>query len=75
MPNRNTAQTAKSQMSAFEEAARALECDESEERFNAALGQIARHKPLVQHASDCAVHNGPAYEAGPCDCGAIKGAR
>lgn len=29
----------------FEEAARALECDESEERFNAALGKIARHKP------------------------------
>ena len=22
------------------------------------------------HASDCAVHNRPAYEAGPCDCGA-----
>lgn len=24
-------------------------------------------KPL--HASDCAVHNAPAYPAGPCDCG------
>jgi hypothetical protein len=22
------------------------------------------------HWSDCAVHNGPAYPAGPCDCGA-----
>jgi len=22
------------------------------------------------HLSDCAVHNGPAYEPGPCDCGA-----
>lgn len=22
------------------------------------------------HASDCAVHNEPAYPAGPCDCGA-----
>lgn len=22
------------------------------------------------HASDCALHNGPAYEPGPCDCGA-----
>ena len=21
-----------------------------------------------QHASDCAVHNEPAYPAGPCDC-------
>lgn len=22
----------------------------------------------VEHASDCAVHNEPAYPAGPCDC-------
>jgi len=22
------------------------------------------------HSSDCAVHNEPAYPAGPCDCGA-----
>ena len=33
------------QVDKFEEAARALECDESEERFDAALGKIARHKP------------------------------
>lgn len=26
----------------------------------------------MQHASDCAVHNEPAYPAGPCDCGAKK---
>ena len=24
----------------------------------------------IQHASDCAVHNEPAYPNGPCDCGA-----
>jgi hypothetical protein len=24
----------------------------------------------VAHASDCAVHNAPAYPPGPCDCGA-----
>lgn len=24
----------------------------------------------IQHNSDCAVHNEPAYPAGPCDCGA-----
>jgi hypothetical protein len=24
------------------------------------------------HWSDCAVHNGPAYPAGPCDCGVEK---
>lgn len=29
----------------FEKAARALECDESEERFDAALKKIAVHKP------------------------------
>lgn len=23
-----------------------------------------------QHSSDCALHNGPALPAGPCDCGA-----
>jgi hypothetical protein len=26
----------------------------------------------VLHWSDCAVHNGPAYPAGPCDCGVEK---
>lgn len=25
--------------------------------------------PCCEHASDCAVHNDPAYPAGPCDCG------
>jgi len=32
-------------------------------------GYIAPQQELVQHWSDCAVHNGPAYPAGPCDCG------
>ena len=36
---------AKSQSDAFISAARELGCDESEERFNAALGKIVRHKP------------------------------
>jgi hypothetical protein len=26
----------------------------------------------MNHASDCAVHNAPAYDAGPCDC--VRGA-
>jgi hypothetical protein len=64
-----------SQVDQFRAVARSLECDDSEQRFNAALGMIARQKTSVHHASDCAVHNGPAYEEGPCDCGAIKGAR
>jgi len=28
----------------------------------------------VEHASDCAVHNMPAYPNGPCDCGRTLGA-
>lgn len=27
---------------------------------------------MVQHWSDCAVHNEPALPAGPCDCGALE---
>lgn len=26
----------------------------------------------ITHASDCAMHNEPAYPNGPCDCGALK---
>lgn len=37
--------THKDQSRAFVDAARALECDESEERFDAALKKIAAHKP------------------------------
>jgi len=29
-------------------------------------------KKTFSHRSDCAVHNGPAYPAGPCDCGVEK---
>ena len=32
-------------LQSFEQAARALGCDESEERFNEVLGKIARIKP------------------------------
>lgn len=35
----------KSQIQKFRDAARELEADESEERFNAKLGAVARHKP------------------------------
>ena|SRR3990167_3685277 len=33
--------------------------------------QIARG-PALQHSSDCALHNDPAYPAGPCSCGLEK---
>jgi hypothetical protein len=40
----HSTETPKGQVSRFMEAARALECDESEERFDAALKKIAAHK-------------------------------
>jgi len=35
------------QIRAFRKAARELEADESEERFDAALKKVARHKPVA----------------------------
>jgi hypothetical protein len=60
----------KSQSDKFIEAALEHEADDSEEAFDATLKKIATS---VRHASDCAVNSAPAYEPGPCDCGAIKG--
>ena len=34
--------------------------------------QCTACKDGVIHASDCAVHNGPAYPAGECDCGVAQ---
>jgi len=82
MTDKSPAKPPASQIDGFRSAARELGCDESEERFDAALGKIVAFKPdekrearAVAHASDCAVHNGPAFDAGPCDCGAVKGGR
>jgi hypothetical protein len=36
----------------FIEAARALGCDESEERFNEMLAKVARHKPSTDSAKE-----------------------
>lgn len=55
----------------FRHAAREVEADESEEAFDRQLKQVVGGRAIV-HASDCAVHNAPAYEPGPCDCGATK---
>lgn len=34
------------------------------------VGNVAAVMPFGDgHASDCAVHNGPAFPPGPCDCG------
>ena len=45
-----TAAQSKSRSAAFVDAARALECDESEERFDAALRKIAAQKPPQKDA-------------------------
>jgi hypothetical protein len=34
--------------------------------------QCTACKDGIIHASDCAVHNGPAYPAGECDCGVAQ---
>lgn len=60
----------KSQEDKFREAAKEHGADNSESGLNALIAKIA-----VKHASDCAVHMAPAYEPGPCDCGAIKAPR
>jgi hypothetical protein len=68
----------KEQAAAFRKAARELGCDDDEERFQGVLKKLGRQKGearAVVHASDCAVHDAPAYEAGPCNCGAIKAER
>ena len=41
-----------------------------QERRDAIDAYRALLRGPMQHASDCAVHNMPAYPAGPCDCGA-----
>ena len=34
-----------------------------------ATADVAEKGVCCRHASDCAVHNEPAYPAGECDCG------
>ena len=65
----------KSQIDKFREAARAVDADDDEAKFDAALKTIAHAKGearAVVHASDCAVHDAPAIKAGSCTCGASK---
>lgn len=70
MPDTKTSKWSKSQpqRQRFVETAKEAEADESGEKFEKAFAKIV--SPKV-HASDCAVHNGPAMKAGPCDCGLI----
>lgn len=57
-----------SQVDKFKLAAKEAGADMSEAEFKNSLKKVAQSK--TAHASDCALHNAPALEAGPCDCGA-----
>lgn len=59
-----------SQRDRFEQAARELGVELDEASLRATLRIVAQPK-AVSHASDCALHNAPAYEPGNCDCGAL----
>lgn len=36
------------------------------------LKKNSQSRRCCKHSSDCAVHNAPALDVGPCDCGAFK---
>ena len=66
----------------FIEAAREIGTDEDPESFKRRLKALVSAPPpesvqsrKIVHDSDCATHNGPAYEAGPCDCSLSKSER
>jgi hypothetical protein len=61
--------SADEQLKRFDEMSRKLGCDEDDATFDKNLKKIASAKPVI-HASDCAVHDAPAYEPGRCTCGA-----
>lgn len=68
MTGRNTSK----QIDKFRKAAAEHGADSSEEEFNHNLGRVLHTSPkTVLHSSDCAVNSAPAYEPGPCDCGAV----
>ena len=46
------------------------QCIEAAIGILSALEPVPAQEPHPIHASDCALHNGPATEPGPCDCGA-----
>lgn len=67
----------KSQVAKFKETARKLQCDEDENHLEQIIEQFGggSEAQAIAHASDCAVHNAPAYKPGRCDCGVVKSPR
>jgi len=62
------------QKNRFVEKARELGADESSEAFERLFSEVVPPRyPKSEHASDCAIHNAPAYEPGRCDCHLARG--
>jgi hypothetical protein len=67
MPNSNN-----DQINRFKDAAREVDADQSDDALDRIMGKLdLKKKSDAVHASDCGLHNAPAYEAGACDCGAL----
>lgn len=70
----------KTQSDKFIDAAREVDASEDADQFKDRLRTLVKAPPPksvqarkpTDHDSDCAIHNGPALEAGPCDCGMSK---
>lgn len=59
-----------SQRDRFKEAARQVGADESDDALDRAFGALdLKRVSEAHHASDCSIHNAPAYPLGACDCG------
>jgi hypothetical protein len=75
MAHAYTGRTVQAEMDAqrrAEEAAKAADVVTEAEAAGGAMAPWPEHdcEGECRHRSDCAVHNGPALEPGPCDCGA-----
>jgi hypothetical protein len=40
-------------------------------RYQMSERKLPKYEP-AEHASDCAIYNGPAYKPQPCNCGVVK---
>ena len=60
-------QESTSQSDKFKETARELGVDLDEDKLKEILRGMGASEAR-EHASDCALHNAPAFPAGACDC-------
>lgn len=74
-----TSSKSNEQSKRFIEAARQIGADDDSAAFRERLKMLVKapqpkdaQKRKSEHDSDCSAHNGPAYQAGPCDCSLSK---